>query len=188
MRTLLLRGNLACKCDTAAPQNARMPSSAAFCLSGFSSAKYFLVLLLITSSPSGSRSLIPWHETDCSGEPCTSFSWSAWTNLLINFKRVKRIASYTTCTVGPLVCNTVRNSSKTGTVLLRNSSITLVTFRSPVASSDAGHLKLMLFSFLVLSFSRSLINWQIVSHCSSTRQMAGPMNFCVLLEGLNISS
>ena len=53
--------------------------------------------------------------------------------------------------VGPLVCNTVRNSSKTGTVLLRNSNITLVTLRSPVASSAAARLKLMLFSFLVLS-------------------------------------
>ena len=102
----------------------------------------------ITSSSSGSWSLIPWHETDCSAKPCTSFSWSAWTNLLINFKRVKRIASYTTCMVGPLVCNTVRMP---GTVLLRNSNITLVTFRSPVASSAAARLKLMLFSFLVLS-------------------------------------
>ena len=152
-----------------------MPKSAAFCLSGFSSAKYFLVLSPITSSPSGSRSLISWHETDCSAEPCTSFSWSAWTNLLINFKRVKRIASHTTCTVGPLVCNTVRNSLKTGTMLLRNSNITLVTFRSPVASSAAARLKLMLFGFLVLSFSRSLIKWQIVSYCSSTRRMSGPM-------------
>ena len=46
LRTLFLRGNLACKCDTAAPQNARMPGGAAFCLLGFSSAKYFLVLSL----------------------------------------------------------------------------------------------------------------------------------------------
>ena len=43
LRTLLLRGNLACKCDTAATKNARMPGSAAFCLSDFSSANYFLV-------------------------------------------------------------------------------------------------------------------------------------------------
>ena len=115
-------GNLACKCDTAAPQNARMPRSAAFCLLAFSSAKCFLVLSPITSSPSGICSLIPWHETDCSAELCSSFSWSAWTNLLINFKRVKRIASYTTCTVGSLVCNTVRNSSKVGTVFQHSSS------------------------------------------------------------------
>ena len=52
---------------------------------------------------------------------------------------------------------------------------TLVTFRSPVASSAAARLKLMLFGFLVLSFSRTLINWQIVSHCSSTRRMTGPI-------------
>ena len=44
LRTLLLRGNLACKCDTASPQNTCMPRSAALCLPGFSSAKYFLVL------------------------------------------------------------------------------------------------------------------------------------------------
>ena len=38
-----------------------------------------------------------------------------------------------------------------GTVLLRNSNITLLTFCSPVASSAAARLKLMLFGFPVLS-------------------------------------
>ena len=38
-----------------------------------------------------------------------------------------------------------------GTVLLRISNVTLVTFLSPVASSAAARLKLMLFGFLVLS-------------------------------------
>ena len=45
-------------------------------------------------------------------------------------KRVKHIASYTTCTVGPLLCNTVGKSSKTGTVLLRNSNITCPTVQA----------------------------------------------------------
>ena len=45
----------------------------------------------------------------------------------------------------------VRWTTTTGTVLLRSSNITLVTFRSPVASSGAARLELMLFSFLVLS-------------------------------------
>ena len=58
LRTLLLRGNLACKCDTATPQNVSMPRSAAFCLSGFSSGKYFLVLSPITSSR---QEVDPWY-------------------------------------------------------------------------------------------------------------------------------
>ena len=48
LRALLLRGNLAASVVRLLPPNARMPRSAAFCLSGFSCAKYFLVLSPIT--------------------------------------------------------------------------------------------------------------------------------------------
>ena len=125
---------------------------------GLQQCQIFPVLSPITSSPSGSRSLIPWHETIAVPShvhlsvdlPEQIFSLTSKGSSALHHIPHVRLNHFS-------AMFTVRNSSKTGTVLLRNSNITLLTFRSPVASSAAARLKLMLFGFLLLSFSRSLI-------------------------------
>ena len=152
-----------------------IPGIAYFCWSCDKSLRAFIVFIPMTMSLSDNCSSISIHSIDAKSQPYFLSKADLTMNLLKSLRRMWHKLSYNMWTIGHLFWNSNKNSSKTGKTSFRNSSETLVTAFSFVASIACTILKFTLFGIFFESLANSSINLVITFHCSRILLIADPM-------------